>query len=415
MTAGRTVIHEKLHLLFLAGIVLTLPFAIKLNSICIILCALNWIVEGNLAEKIKRTLADKISLCWILLYALHVLSTFTSINQHEANAILERRLSFIAFPLLLYRPLSNGQIKILLYFFVATVTAALMACYFTAFQKYSVIHQADVFYYHQFSAAIGMNAVYLSAYLVFAINILIKDYFIDKSSRQTINWVLLIFFIISLLLLSSKMMLLILLVNLIVWTYYLLKTRRIFLMVSGALILFTIAAVFISEPLRKRFTLELNTNWQVVSQQSYTYNTPFTGSSLRLVIWKFCMELLNEKHAWVMGVGTGDLQDQLDQKYKNAGMYTGNPQLHDIGYLGYGPHNEYLEILLALGIVALLLLVTAIGLQLYQSIIHHNYLLIQLSILAISFFVTESALGTNKGIVFLMLFFMVLKGSTKNI
>lgn len=413
MTDKRTLIHDKIHYLLLTGIVFTLPFDIKLNSIFILLAGANWLLAGNLTDKVKTTLRHKTNLCFIFLYLLHVSSSFSSLNVNEAHAILERRLSFVVFPLLLCYPLKAKPLNTLLYVFIAAITSALLICYTIAFHRYFSNHNTEAFYYHQFASAIYINAIYLSAYLVFGINILIKSWFIDKATFKTYILFLCAFFFVSLLLLSSKMMLFILTVNMIVWTFYLVKSRKILVTSISGIILFIILTIMLSTGIRSRIDAELHSNLHLVYQHEFAYNTPFTGTSLRLVIWKFCFELIHENNAWLWGVGTGDMQDLLNVKYVHAGMYTGNPELHDIGYLGYGPHNEFIEIMLALGIPALLLLLLALGFLLLEAVQTKNYLLMQLVILSCLFFITESALGTNKGIVFLILFFILLNGRLK--
>ena len=108
-----------------------------------------------------------------------------------------------------------------------------------------------------------------------------------------------------------------------------------------------------------------------------------------------------------MGVGTGDFQDLMNEKYKKTGVYTGNVALKDTGYLGYGPHNEYVEIVLSLGIIGLFLLLYTLFYYAKMALLANNYLALQLLVLFVLFFITESALSTQKGIV-PFVFFSVL-------
>jgi len=68
-------------------------------------------------------------------------------------------------------------------------------------------------------------------------------------------------------------------------------------------------------------------------------------------------EILNEKKAWLGGVGVGDAQADLNEKYFSKKLYTGTPERGDTGFLGYNTHNEFLEALLQTGIMGLLLFV----------------------------------------------------------
>jgi O-antigen ligase len=178
-----------------------------------------------------------------------------------------------------------------------------------------------------------------------------------------------------------------------------------------------ISLIILTVPsIKQRITTELQSNLNVVNQTHFTYDTPFTGTSLRLVFWKTSIELLNEKNAWLNGVHTGDFQDLLNIKYKEKGIYTGNPELKDTGYLGYGPHNQYIEILLSVGILGLLVFICLLTYYIRTAWILNNYLAFQCILLFVFFFFTESVLSVNKGIViftFFSLLFLCLKPSTK--
>ena len=142
----------------------------------------------------------------------------------------------------------------------------------------------------------------------------------------------------------------------------------------------------------------------VVKQGTFRYDTPFTGTSLRLVFWRFSNEIINENNGWVMGVHTGDFQDLLNEKYKRTGIYTGNPELKDTGYLGYGPHNQYIEVLLSLGFIGLTLFLILLILYVKKAWLTSNYPGLQCICLFLFFFITESVLSVNKGIVVFVFF-----------
>ena len=146
----------------------------------------------------------------------------------------------------------------------------------------------------------------------------------------------------------------------------------------------------------------------VVKQGTFTYDTPFTGTSLRLVFWRFSNEIINENNGWLMGAHTGDFQDLLNEKYKRNGIYTGNPELKDTGYLGYGPHNQYIEVLLSLGITGLVVFIMMLIFYLKNAWVTNNYLGLQCICLFLFFFITESVLSVNKGIVVFVFFTLLL-------
>src|ERR1041384_6275596 len=79
--------------LLLMAVAATMPFSIRLNTNLILLSGVAWVLEGGLKEKIRATYSQPFNVLMAVFFLLHVLSVFTSLNQEEANAILERRFS----------------------------------------------------------------------------------------------------------------------------------------------------------------------------------------------------------------------------------------------------------------------------------------------------------------------------------
>jgi len=168
-----------------------------------------------------------------------------------------------------------------------------------------------------------------------------------------------------------------------------------------------IAAVFIifvgvtNNPIKKRY---LDIAERPIKNEPISPGTAFNGVQLRLLQWKFAHQILNENHAWLIGVSPGDAQHLLDKKYIDANMYLGQPGSPDRGFLNYEFHNQYIEQLVQSGIVGLILLLFSC------------YALIQLSIkirtmeagftviILLAIFFTESSFQMQNGL-FLYAFF----------
>lgn len=388
------------------AIAFTMPFSIQLNSLLIVLSFVNFLISGELISRIKAVINNKITLLMLLFFLLYVFSAFMSTNQHEAWAIVERRLSFIAFPILLFNPESSFQLKSIMRAYTAGVILALLICLAVAVDSYFKTGIIAVFFYQRLAATIGMNAVYLSCYSVFAILLLLNESLLNEKYK-TLKYFLLAFFIGMCVLLSSKLMLVLLV--LVVWVS--LYRKQTIGFIQKKVLLFAIVligfSVLLIPNVRSRFNTEFTTNFNVVKQNKYNYDTPFTGTSLRLVIWKYSYKIMQESNAWLVGVGTGDFQDELNAKYKASNMYTGNPELHDTGYLGYGPHNQYIETFLSMGIIGFFLFIVLMYRQLFYFYLIKDNTAFVFSILLATFFITESVISTQKGIVFFV-FFSVL-------
>ena len=111
---------------------------------------------------------------------------------------------------------------------------------------------------------------------------------------------------------------------------------------------------------------------------------------------------MDDENAWLTGTGLGSRQQVLNSYYLRYGIYTGNPDLGDGGYLGYNFHNQYLEVMVGTGIPGLILLLFIIALKFlmqrgklfFPSMVY---------IVLLIFFITESVLERQAGIVFFCL------------
>lgn len=413
----KNISYERVYTSLLMLVALTLPIFNKINIWCIVACTIVYFFDKQLVQKIKHAVQQPITKWMWLLFACYLISAFISTNSKEGFSIVERRGSLFVLPLLISSySFSQTSIKKISLTFVLGVFTAFFICISFAFYQYSFHHTSSVFFYHSLTHVIDMNAVNLSAYVIIAIHILLYYYKIFNKILVLPALFLLLLFCV---LLNSKMMLFSLALSGIVFLffYYSKKTATFS---SIAIVLALILLIIFDSKLKERVNSELQSNWNVVKQATFTYDTPFSGASFRVVIWRFSFELLNEKKAWLIGVNTGDFQDLLNQKYKSTGLYTGSKELGDTGYLGYGPHNQYIEILLAMGCIGLTCFLGLLVFSFRRMLLQKNYLGIQFLLLFFLFFMSESILSVHKGIVpfcfFLLLFFQiktVLTSATK--
>jgi O-antigen ligase len=402
-------LHNRIHFILLALIAFTMTFSVKVTSLLIGLCLLHWFIEGGLLNKVRRTLRDRISLLFILLFVMHLLSILVSENRTEAFAIVERKLSLLIFPFMLCKTISAKQIRKIALVFSAAVTTGLLICYLNAFIQYFQTPDTGVFYYHQFSSAIGIHAVYLEAYAVFSIHLLWCFLVIELPQFRRIAIIIIIFLVVSCFLLSSKMMMFVLLAGAMTTLFQteLISLKKKTIIGLSILIVFS-SGILLLPNLKHRFDLELATQWQTVGLNELPHDAQLTGTSFRLIVWKLSIDILHKQNAWLSGVGIGDFQNLLNRRYSEAGMYMGYPASKDHGYKNYNPHNQYIELLLSIGVIGLLLFILLIYNLFGRAIRNKNLLLIQLSLILMLFSLTESVLSTNKGIIFFLFFICLL-------
>jgi O-antigen ligase len=109
-------------------------------------------------------------------------------------------------------------------------------------------------------------------------------------------------------------------------------------------------------------------------------------------------------------VGVGDFQDLLNQKYTERGLYIGNKQLGDTGYIGYGPHNQWVETFISMGLLGLLYFIFLVSFVFNHYKKQGNVLSILFFMIFIMVSFTECVLSTNKGIVFFAFFICLFNG-----
>ena len=412
MNITRQHIHQEIHNWLLISIAFTIAFPIKYNSWMIALCMANWLLEGDWLNKIKRWYKEPVNILFLILFSFYAMGILLSINSHEASAMLERRLSFIVIPLLIFggKEFTSDIVKKISLAFVCGIILALIYCFFRAIIRYQIRPDLGEFFYHDLSSAVNINAVYMAAYTILGIHISIVHF---KTLPKTIVIIAIIFLLFGCIMLNSKIMFGILLLGILIKSLSG-KINLKSVLFSLSIILLSITLIILIPQSRKRISYEFTSNFEVLHQNQFKYDTHFTGTSLRLLIWKYCFEIQKRENVFLVGVGTGDFQDKLNQQYASVGMYTGNPKLHDSGYLGYGPHNEYLEVLFSLGIFAFILLLFIFYKQLHSAFHFNHYLFIQLMLLIVFFCITESVISTNKGIVFYTFFASLFIREAKN-
>lgn len=395
---------NQIHVFLLGAIAASFPFYPKINTLLIIGSVLVVIAQKNFLIGLKNAAKERyVQLLWLLFIA-YIISGLTSTNGHEGRAIIERHSSLFILPILFFSsPLLSESLKKISLAFVAAVLSAFGICLIWAFKIFLSEGNSDVFFYHPLTSVIHVSAIYMASYAVLAIHILL---FYKKYLTTFLFFLSLISLIIFCFLLNSKMMIACLCLSLFIFGIKNFKHTQVLIYSLSFLIVIS-TVVFCVPKISERITTELNTNFDVVNQTSYVYNTPFSGTSLRLVFWKYSFQILNERNAWLTGVGTGDFQGLLNQKYKAVGLYTGNPEIKDTGYLGYGPHNQYIEIFLSMGVFTLLLFIFSLVYCFKKAIQFKNYLALQFILLYSLFFLTEAALATNKGIVPFVFFFLL--------
>jgi len=223
------------------------------------------------------------------------------------------------------------------------------------------------------------------------------------------TWIvfLIIYFSVFLFLLSSKLVIIIYflyILYLVAFTDALVK-HRAYRFTGLFLIAGLMAGLLLAHtPISKRLQDEADAGISLIRQQKFNPGDYFTGVQFRLLSWRFVYEILNEKHAWILGVSPGDSQDVLAEKYRHENMFTGGTPGNKTGYLGYHSHNQFLQAVLETGLFGLTFFILVCGglISIAGKFSHRSFWV--LTILLLCFCFTDAPLKTQYGIVLFVFF-----------
>jgi len=363
------------------------------NSFLIVIFTLFSVLYGVLDQR-KWSRPSPFTILYIGFFAIFILSFFIFGNKTIALRALGKNVVWLIVPLTIsiYERISlKDRLAIFIPFSWATQIIAFVLLLFSLAQYFRTSN-VEVLYYTELTALFGYHPIYFSLYLLFSYCIIYNG-FITKSLKIPLWAVLLVgvFDLGMLILLASKSILIISLV-LIIGLFLKGFKKNKWLLLLGIIM---IGMILYSPITKHRFVDSINSNWDLLTKESFEYNDSFTGVSLRLITWYIVLEKM-EANEFVIGVGSGNRQDFIDEAYRDYNMHTA-------GYLGFNMHNQYLDYLVGFGIIGLGYFIFILSMFFRKSIFSRDLLyfifLLSFSILAFS----ESNLQVHRGLVFFVL------------
>lgn len=280
------------------------------------------------------------------LYLFHLLGMLYTENLSRGWSDLEQKLSILVFPLLLglVRPdVLQVRRAVLGAFTVGTVIAVVIS-FLTAWFDQQETGLAEEFYSSRFSH------VHHPSYLAMYMNLSLVGIFLYlyKGVGLSLKWwgvALLSFFLsLSLVFPASKMGFIQygFLMVFGLWMAHAMgkwKSKATAVVVASGVLF---AAFLWLNPIASQ---RIVTAVDVVSQSEAAMQTGETETNVaRLITWQLTLEEIAKAP---FGVGTGDINDVLTERYRAEGLI-------GLAESGLNPHNNYLQIGLALGLPALL-------------------------------------------------------------
>ena len=380
-------------------------FSLKFSLLAIWLFGLAVIIRAIILKpEIKRK-----QMIWLvlpgILFFWYLISFLFTPGPDQGWMPLEKKSSLLLIPFLMLLATNIKGIDLkwaMRGFMAALLVTGVHLLGRTAFLAISGA-DTDSFTYHGFVAPYHIGAIYYSWYLSIAlVYLLFKK---DDPLIAPYRIYLVAGFMILLMLAASKLFIL-MMIPLVIWKVIsrpsILK-NRVWAASIGAILLF-----IVSLPFLERMNELGSGSFKTVMSEKFEYDTPLNGVTLRLIQWRFGMEILDESGSWLTGTGPGNSQAQLNEKYMQHGIYTGNPQLGDSGYLNYNFHNQYVETIVGTGIPGLVILLGIMAAILIRKAKVYLFPLPVFIITAI-FFLTESVLERQAGIVVFALLLSSIK------
>jgi O-antigen ligase len=359
---GLRVVIEALYLIFFISLACSFR-AVSSIAIALLIIAGVIITWTRTKSFINQTIKNPFLYACLLLFLFHLIALLYTGNKHEGWLDIQAKSGLVLIPLAVcYTSYINefSKKRLSLYYILIVIVVALY-CLGYGIWNYSQSGDFSFLFYHLLVLPIKSHAIYFSVLVFIALLFLIE---IQGRNSFVLNRYLhgsfIIFLSIFLFLLSSKIVICFYLLYLVVYLIGLIKTKSShrFLIIS-ALAIFIIANIIVlttTNPVSNRFSDIMKGDLHVVTMDRFHPGMYFNGVQFRLLQWKFTSGILSENHCWWTGVGPGDAQHFLDQKYISSNMYVGDPSKSDHGFLGYNTHNQFLETILQTGIFGLLAL-----------------------------------------------------------
>lgn len=395
---------RKFHFLMLLCIAVTLPFSVnhfQINSFFILVCTVNAFVLAIISNEYRQKQKWGPLILFTSLFLFHIIGLVRTDNFSFAGFELQKKLSILLFPLIfVFTPkLNSYQVKTILFSFVVACVAVSFICLSVGAYVFFISGDTSFFFYQKFSGIVRMHAAYLALHFCFALAILIYYFMREKISVKSLTGKLFLLSIsllsASIILLSARVQIILLIAGGFIASVVFIKNAANKLIpVLSLLILMAGAASFVYfiPTLKDRFKEAIN------YKDQYPIEKQWGGRALRELKWSCAAEKI-EKNL-LTGVGTGDVQDELDACYKEHNYV---PLLYWKD-TRYNAHNQYLDTFVELGIAGFAIVMICFGFSLFDSVRKKNILYLIFILLFSVSCITESFLERQHGIVFYSLF-----------
>jgi O-antigen ligase len=355
---------------------------------------------------LKKSIKNKFLILFISLFIIHLLGLLYTSNFRYAFKDLDIKFPLLVFPFLLIgRGVSKNTIDLILKGFVIGCIICSIGAFSNSIQVYSQTRDVSKMLYEGMQFI--MHSSYFALYLSFAIAYLFFKLDSKNSLFSNNNlaiFSLIFFFIIVVIFLNSRAGMIGLGVSFLFFLFYVIieKRLKLFYFLISIFLLTSLFVLTTSSQIFNRFKLISKESVNVTSSvPNVEPVSNINNIDLRMAILTIGFDLFKESP--VIGYGTGDIKDVLVEGYKKENFIKGYDRK-------YNCHNQFLQFLLAFGIIGLLVFLVSLVYPMFFAFFKKNYLYVFLILMLCFNFLFESMLETKAGVEFYAFFNALLIG-----
>lgn len=410
--------------IFILLVLITIPFANILNSICIgilFFLSMFFFNKNNFNKSTPLVLP-------ILLYVVMILSFFWTIDKSTTTKSLLKEICLFLLPLVFMFFKTNFKQEKLIKYFSYSIVFFSIFFIIKAFFNY-IIHHKNIFFGHELVTK-ELNAVHYSVFVSFSL-----FYFITQEVKTFKTVFIQLFLISFIFLLQSKI---VIITSFFLFSLYFLfyskSANKMRLRNISLLGVFFFSFLFyntIKEKIEFEFQLNKENNIghtvipkeivgdRIISMKEaweskqFEQTDFFSGASFRVYQFRMFLEIMKEENLFFQGLGLNASYRKLEEKGIKYNVFKGNETIE--GYQKKNFHNQYIQNFAELGFIGFVLLILMLFVNIKNAFQSKDFMHITFAVLMISLFLTESFLWRQRGVVFFTLFYCLfnLKNTVK--
>ncbi|MGB3074451.1 MAG: O-antigen ligase family protein [Chitinophagales bacterium] len=386
------------------AIAFLLPAFPRTTGFFIALLTLVWLVDGHLISKLRLLAWQPLALVFIAVYIACLLWMIPTANLSNGLHNLVLKISLLVFPLIFFAPgkLHLPPVRVVLRFFIlGCLLCSIILLSLAAYVYFST--GKSHFTYTSLTEPLTIHPAFISMYFIFCIFSLLLPFLESKVNHlfgsAFLSMAGIAFFMLMIFLLSARQEIIALLLLLPAsFLYYFFRRKKL---LTGIAISATLAGGLLLLILLVPEAKMRLQKMQSQLEEPYT-NTAPNSVTMRKVIWQSALEIIREHP---LGVGTGDVNDVLKEKYLEKNLLW--PLSENLN-----AHNQYLQLTIGLGLPGLLLFLFSLITSLKSAIVARYYIYLLFLSLFLFCIITECMLETEAGVVFFAFFNSLLANET---